>query len=154
MPFKKPNLYKIKIVIFILEMNSEVLKGIISNTAAVQENTAATRVDEPVSQTQQTDPFSPQVSGTSDSTVESTLSKIALTLNTNGTIDADIQVRNIYRQILRRCSIPSHKSLLDSKAGQVIFNIFKNIFDFIQGVICLGKLPVRDETLNFRIQRF
>ena len=71
------------------DMNSEILTGIISSTSAVQENAAASRVDGTASQTQQTDPFSPQVSGTSDYTVESALSKIGLTLNTDGTLDVE-----------------------------------------------------------------
>ena len=71
------------------DMNSEVLTGIISSTSAVQENAAVPRVEGTASQTQQTDLFSPQVSGTSDYTVESALSKIGLALNTDGTLDVE-----------------------------------------------------------------
>ncbi|WP_020585223.1 hypothetical protein [Desulfobacter curvatus] len=67
-------------------MNSEVLKEIIPGTPAARED-IATRVDDTASQTEQTERFSPQVSGTSDSTVESELSEIGLTLNTDGTLD-------------------------------------------------------------------
>ena len=69
------------------EMNSNVLAGIMSNAFAGQEETSATRVDgEAGAQSQQSNPFSPQVSSTSDLTVESRLSKIGLTLNTDGTL--------------------------------------------------------------------
>jgi len=71
------------------DMNSDVLTGIISSTSSVQENASATRVDGTASQTQQTDPFSPQVSGTSNSTMESALSKIGLRLNPDGTLDVE-----------------------------------------------------------------
>jgi flagellar capping protein FliD len=72
------------------EMDSNVLAGIMSNTSAVQEETPGTRVDgEAGSQSRQADPFSPQVSGTSDFTMESSLSKIGLTLNTDGTLDVE-----------------------------------------------------------------
>jgi hypothetical protein len=35
-----------------------------------------------------------------------------------------------------------------SKAGQIIFNLFKNIFDLIQCFVHLGKLPGRDAPFN------
>jgi hypothetical protein len=70
------------------EMNSNVLSGIMANTSAVQQEPTTTRVDGASgSQSRQADPFSPQVSGTSDLTVESRLSKIGVTLNTDGTLD-------------------------------------------------------------------
>lgn len=69
------------------DMNSEVLGGMIPVTSAVQKNTTALRLDGTASQGQQKTPFSPQVSGTSDSTVESALSEIGLTLTTDGPLD-------------------------------------------------------------------
>ena len=72
------------------DMNSNVLAGIMSNTSAAQEESPATRVDgEAGSQNRQADSFSPQVSGTSGLTVESSLSKIGLTLNTDGTLEVE-----------------------------------------------------------------
>ena len=72
------------------EMNSNVLAGIMSNASASREESSATRVDgEAGSQTQQANPFSPQVSGSSDLTMESGLSKIGLTLNTDGTLEVE-----------------------------------------------------------------
>ena len=72
------------------EMSSNVLAGVISNASASQEESSATRVDgETGSQNQGSNPFSPQVSGTSDLTVESRLSKIGLTLNTDGTLEVE-----------------------------------------------------------------
>lgn len=72
------------------DMNSNVLAGIVSNTSAAQEEGPVTRVDgEAGSQNRQAEPFSPQISGTSGLTVESSLSKIGLTLNTDGTLDVE-----------------------------------------------------------------
>nr|WP_319490289.1 hypothetical protein [uncultured Desulfobacter sp.] len=72
------------------EMNSNVLAGVMSNASAGQEESSGTRVDgEAGSQSQQANPFSPQVSGTSDMTLESSLSKIGLKLNTNGTLEVE-----------------------------------------------------------------
>nr|WP_321401069.1 hypothetical protein [uncultured Desulfobacter sp.] len=72
------------------EMNSNVLAGVMSNASTGQEESSATRVDgEAGSQSQGSNPFSPQVSGTLDMAVESSLSKIGLTLNTDGTLEVE-----------------------------------------------------------------
>jgi len=70
------------------EMNSSVLKGIIPGTSAVRENAgSAAHAEGTASYTRQADRFSPQISGPPDSTVESALSEIGLTLNADGTLD-------------------------------------------------------------------
>lgn len=69
------------------DMNSDVLEGIISGTSPALKN-ATPHVNETESQARQTD-HSPHVSRISDSTVESALSEIGLTLNTDGTLDVE-----------------------------------------------------------------
>lgn len=71
------------------EMNSQVLEGITSNTSPTPEDVPATRVDGSASQTGQTDSFSPQIVDAPDATMESALSEIGLTLNTDGTLDVE-----------------------------------------------------------------
>lgn len=82
------------------DMNSDVLEGIISGTSPVPKN-AAPHVNETESQTRQTD-HSPQVSGISDSTVESALSEIGLTLNTDGTLNVEEEFEQQFKSNFSR----------------------------------------------------
>ncbi|WP_320042000.1 flagellar filament capping protein FliD [uncultured Desulfobacter sp.] len=71
------------------DMNSQVLESITSNKSPAQENAPATRVDGTAPQARQTESFSPQVVDASDETMESALSGIGLTLNTDGTLNVE-----------------------------------------------------------------
>nr|WP_320190050.1 flagellar filament capping protein FliD [uncultured Desulfobacter sp.] len=72
------------------DMNSRVLESITSNTSPDQENAQTPRVDGTAPQAPQTESFSPQVvDDASNETMESALSEIGLTLNTNGTLDVE-----------------------------------------------------------------
>lgn len=84
------------------DINSEVLEDIIPGTSAARENAGTTHVDETASQTRQTDSFSPQVSEASDIPVESALSEIGLTLNTNGTLEVEEEFEQQFKSDFSR----------------------------------------------------
>lgn len=115
------------------DMNSNVLADIMSNTSAVQEESPATRVDsEADSQNRQAESFSPQVSGASDLTVESSLSKIGLTLNTDGTLEVEENFAQQFKTDFSRA--------YDTLAGEEGF--------FTKIGSALGTLNSRDSRFN------